>query len=54
MIETHAPGTVCWADLGTTDAAAAKRFYTGLFGWSFEDMPMGPDAAFAIIKLVRG
>ncbi|MGI9042080.1 MAG: VOC family protein [Gemmatimonadales bacterium] len=51
MIETHAPGTFCWADLGTTDAAAAKRFYTGLFGWSFEDMPMGPDADYTMFDL---
>ena len=39
---THAPGTFCWVDLGTTDAAAAKRFYTGLLGWEAEDMPAGP------------
>jgi uncharacterized protein len=26
-------GTFCWVDLVTTDAAAAKRFYGGLFGW---------------------
>ena len=38
---THAPGTFCWADLGTTDPAGAKRFYTGLFGWTFEDRPIG-------------
>ena len=32
VIETYAPGTFCWADLGSPDAAAAKRFYTALFG----------------------
>lgn len=26
-------GTLCWADLNTTDPAAASKFYTGLFGW---------------------
>ena len=41
VMETYAPGTFCWADLGTPDADAAKRFYTTLFGWSFEDRPMG-------------
>ena len=25
----------------TTDVAASKRFYGEVFGWSFEDMPMG-------------
>jgi uncharacterized protein len=51
VIETYAPGTFCWADLGTPAAAAAKRFYTGLFGWSFEDRPMGPDATYTMFSL---
>ena len=38
---THAPGTFSWADLGTPDPTSAKRFYTGLFGWAFEDRPIG-------------
>jgi len=44
VVESYAPGTFCWADLGTPDADAAKRFYTALFGWSAEDRPMGPGA----------
>lgn len=32
----HAPGTFCWTQLGTTDEAAAKKFYEGLFGWKAE------------------
>jgi hypothetical protein len=48
VVETHAPGTFCWVDLGCTDAAAAKRFYTGLFGWSFEDRPMGEGAYYTM------
>jgi uncharacterized protein len=35
--ERYAPGTFCWADLGTTDAAAAKAFYTAVFGWEATD-----------------
>lgn len=31
-------GTTTWIDLGTTDFAAARQFYTELFGWTFEDM----------------
>ena len=34
-------GRFCWFELGTTDQTAAKKFYTGLFGWSFVDHPMG-------------
>lgn len=30
-------GTVAWLDYGATDAAQAKEFYSGLFGWEFED-----------------
>lgn len=26
-------GAPCWLDLSTTDEAASRRFYTGLFGW---------------------
>ena len=39
------PGTFGWADLLTTDVAAAKQFYAGLFGWTYEDLstPVGVD-----------
>lgn len=33
------PGKVIFEQLVTPDLAAAKRFYTGLFGWSFQDIP---------------
>jgi predicted enzyme related to lactoylglutathione lyase len=37
---SHTPGTFSWTDLATTDTDAAKRFYTGLFGWEYEDQPI--------------
>lgn len=40
---SHPPGTFSWADLATSDAGEAKAFYTGVFGWTPEDMPV-PDA----------
>lgn len=40
-VKTHAPGTFCWIDLSTTDAEAAKKFYTELFGWTVTDVPAG-------------
>ena len=49
VMESYAPGTFCWADLGTPDAIAAKRFYTALFGWIAEDRPMGPDAFYTML-----
>lgn len=32
-------GVPNWIDLGTTDVAGAKAFYSGLFGWTHEDLP---------------
>jgi uncharacterized protein len=40
--DSHAPGTFSWADLATSDAAAAKEFYAELLGWEYEDLPAGP------------
>lgn len=37
----YEPGTFCWADLGTTDADAARAFYGALLGWTGE--PGGPE-----------
>jgi predicted enzyme related to lactoylglutathione lyase len=31
------PGRPAWHDLVTSDLEAAKRFYAGLFGWTFRD-----------------
>ena len=50
-ISRHEPGSFCWIELGTTDAKAAKAFYGGLFGWTFQDDPMGPDAFYTTTKL---
>lgn len=46
----YAPGTFCWVELGTTDGDAAKKFYTQLFGWSFEDRPIGPDGVYTMLQ----
>jgi predicted enzyme related to lactoylglutathione lyase len=45
------PGTFCWVELGTSDNQAAKNFYSQLFGWEFEDNPMGPDMVYTMLKL---
>jgi len=49
--ESYAPGTFCWVDLGTTDAAAAKTFYGRLFGWEGEDIPVGESATYTMLRL---
>lgn len=33
-------GAVCWNELNTRDAEAAKAFYAGLLGWTYQDGPM--------------
>lgn len=35
---TRTTGTSTWLDLSTLDLETAKTFYTGLFGWTFEDL----------------
>lgn len=40
----HLPGKFVWADLFTTDAAAATKFYTGLFGWTANRIEQNGDA----------
>src|SRR5438105_8385141 len=38
-------------ELDTTDADKAKEFYSRLFAWEFEDMPMGPGGTYTVIKV---
>jgi len=40
---SYTPGTFSWAELMTSDAGAAKDFYSTVFGWEYEDNPTGPD-----------
>jgi predicted enzyme related to lactoylglutathione lyase len=48
---SYAQGTPNWVDLQTSDQAAAKSFYGDLFGWTFEDMPMGEGAVYSMAKI---
>jgi predicted enzyme related to lactoylglutathione lyase len=47
----HPPGTFSWVDLGTPDVEAAKRFYTGLFGWETTDTPAGDADVYVVCTL---
>jgi predicted enzyme related to lactoylglutathione lyase len=47
----YAPGTFCWTDLATTDQGAAKAFYSALFGWEAEDMPVGEGVSYSMMRL---
>ena len=49
--DSYAQGTPNWVDLQTTDQAAAKAFYNGVFGWSYDDQPMEGDAVYSIARI---
>jgi len=40
MASKHAPGSFCWFESGTRDAAKVKPFYTQVFGWKTFDAEM--------------
>jgi predicted enzyme related to lactoylglutathione lyase len=44
-------GAFCWLELGTTNQNAAKSFYSGIFGWKAEDIPMGPEMTYTMFRL---
>jgi predicted enzyme related to lactoylglutathione lyase len=44
-------GSFCWLELATTDRKAAKNFYSNLFGWTTEDLPMGPDMTYTMFRI---
>jgi predicted enzyme related to lactoylglutathione lyase len=47
--KTH--GAFSWQELMTGDAKAAVAFYGELFGWTVEDMDMGPAGTYHVIKV---
>jgi predicted enzyme related to lactoylglutathione lyase len=51
VVERYPNGTFCWVDLGTNDAAGAKAFYGGLFGWEFDDLPTGEQGTYSTCRL---
>src|SRR5215468_8369927 len=50
-IDKHPAGSFCWIELATSDQNAAKKFYGSLFGWTPNDMPMGPGETYTIFRL---
>lgn len=50
-VTEHPPGTFCWIELASTDAAAAKKFYSSLFDWQISDQPVGPDMVYTIFQI---
>jgi predicted enzyme related to lactoylglutathione lyase len=50
-IDKHPAGSFCWIELHTSDQPSAKSFYSALFGWEANDMPMGPNEFYTIWRL---
>jgi uncharacterized protein len=48
---SYTQGTPNWVDLQTTDQAAAKAFYSGLFGWTYDDQPMPEGQVYSMAML---
>ena len=49
-IKKHAPGSFCWAEVGTLDTKKTKAFYSELFGWKYEDKPAGEFGVYTMCK----
>ena len=50
QVTSHRHGHPSWADLATTDPDAAKAFYGDLFGWTFQDNPMGENMVYSMAQ----
>jgi uncharacterized protein len=51
----YIPGVPCWVDTSQPDPEAAVDFYSGLFGWDFENvMPPGSDGKYFVASLPGG
>jgi predicted enzyme related to lactoylglutathione lyase len=51
VVTRYPDGVFSWVDLGTTDTKAAKVFYSGLFGWSFLDIPTDSGPVYSMAQL---
>jgi uncharacterized protein len=49
----HHPGKIVWADLITPDLTVAERFYSGMFGWTFQTIHSG-DVDYAVARAPDG
>jgi uncharacterized protein len=45
----YAPGTFSWVELLTSDAAAAKEFYSQLLGWTYDDLPLSEGGTYTMV-----
>ena len=46
-----APGAMPWTELVTTDKEKSVKFYTELFGWTTDEMPLPDGNSYTMFKL---
>jgi uncharacterized protein len=51
VVKSYPDGVFCWIDLMTTDVAGAKTFYSGLFGWDFDDQPIDMGGVYTMAQI---
>jgi predicted enzyme related to lactoylglutathione lyase len=52
-VDRYPNGTFCWVELGTPDVDRAKAFYSGLLGWTIEEVESS-DAGTYLIGRIDG
>jgi predicted enzyme related to lactoylglutathione lyase len=48
------PGSLCWTELHTTDAAAVRSFYRAVFAWDAQDMPIPGGLTYTVVSTTNG
>lgn len=48
---SHTHGTFSWVENATTDIDGAKSFYARLFGWDYDDRPVGDGIYYSMARL---
>lgn len=50
-VASYKPGMLCWTEMGTTDAAAAKEFYSRIFRWQVHEAPVDSDEPYYLFHI---
>jgi predicted enzyme related to lactoylglutathione lyase len=50
QVTSHKQGTFCWVELATNDPNAAKSFYTKLFDWTINEIPLGDQGSYYMFQ----
>jgi len=50
-ITNYDQGEFCWTELCSTDANSAKNFYKQIFGWGYDDIPIGDGVTYTMAQV---